>query len=281
MMRPTAHRRPTPQGAERFASGVVSVLLAGLVILAWFAGSARTGAPIRTLGWLASSHSVGSDVATSVALASARSVLGGFAAMAMIACALAAHGRAVPRRLSRMIPVLFIMGLVDALAWPAGASGASTPASEQDGPKVDEAGGTAVIRPVPDASAPTAPMSGTTTSTIPRGTPAVTTAVTAPGPTSTPDRAAAEPRSRGQNSTCDDAAWLADPAETWIDAATDHLQDRLGRTPTEAEVDRYFAQCVRANSALLADQDHPDVVFPGQRLEFPAPDGTGSIPSTL
>jgi hypothetical protein len=42
-----------------------------------------------------------------------------------------------------------------------------------------------------------------------------------------------------------------------------------GRTPSDAEVHRYWEALIERNRDRLADADNPDLIFPGQRFELP------------
>jgi hypothetical protein len=48
-----------------------------------------------------------------------------------------------------------------------------------------------------------------------------------------------------------------------------------GRPPSDAEVDGYWTALIAANHTRLAHGDDPDLVFPGQIFELPAPPGAG------
>jgi len=65
----------------------------------------------------------------------------------------------------------------------------------------------------------------------------------------------------------------------WTTVAGDHLWhiaettlvEAWGRAPTDAEVTPYWEAVVEANRANLADQANPDLIYPGQVFQLPAP----------
>jgi nucleoid-associated protein YgaU len=54
----------------------------------------------------------------------------------------------------------------------------------------------------------------------------------------------------------------------WSIAATT-LAGAWGRTPSDAEADRYWTAVVAANRSRLANRDDPDLIFPGQVFQLP------------
>ena len=48
-----------------------------------------------------------------------------------------------------------------------------------------------------------------------------------------------------------------------------------GRVPSDAEVDDYWTRLIAVNRVRLAHGDDPDLVFPGQVFELPAPPPAG------
>jgi hypothetical protein len=47
------------------------------------------------------------------------------------------------------------------------------------------------------------------------------------------------------------------------------LERRLGRAPTDTEIDPYWRAVIEANRDRLVDRAEPDIIFPGQRIALP------------
>ncbi|MEJ7584497.1 MAG: hypothetical protein WKF43_10535 [Acidimicrobiales bacterium] len=69
------------------------------------------------------------------------------------------------------------------------------------------------------------------------------------------------------------------PTAAWTTAAGDHLwhiaeatlAEAWGRPPTDTEVLPYWQSVVEANRSRLADRANPDLIYPGQVFDLPAP----------
>jgi DNA-binding SARP family transcriptional activator len=68
------------------------------------------------------------------------------------------------------------------------------------------------------------------------------------------------------------------PGESFWQISEDRLARAYGRTPTDAEVDRYHDEMIGRNRDRLADPANPDLIFPAQELVTPAlhSDGHGN-----
>lgn len=60
------------------------------------------------------------------------------------------------------------------------------------------------------------------------------------------------------------------PGESFWVISKDRLKARLGRSPTDAEVDRYHDEMIEENRDRLADPGNPDLIFTAQELITPA-----------
>lgn len=65
--------------------------------------------------------------------------------------------------------------------------------------------------------------------------------------------------------------WQAQPGEHFWSMAEQVLEASWGRAPTDAEVTPYWEHMVELNRGRLADPGNPDLVYPGQEFEVPAP----------
>lgn len=65
--------------------------------------------------------------------------------------------------------------------------------------------------------------------------------------------------------------WTVKPGDCFWSIADDVLTARWGRSPTDAEIVPFWRRLVDANRHQLAHGGHPDLVFPGQVFEVPAP----------
>jgi hypothetical protein len=124
---------------------------------------------------------------------------------------------------------------------------------------------------LPAAFAQPAPTTTTTTTTAAAapGPPATVTMhlmtpadqmPTAPAPEVTPPPAA----------TATDR-WTVRPGECFWTIAESVLSRTWGRAPTDAEIVPYWQRLIVANGAALAHPGNPDLIFPGQVFEIPAP----------
>jgi nucleoid-associated protein YgaU len=69
--------------------------------------------------------------------------------------------------------------------------------------------------------------------------------------------------------------WVIRPGDNLWSVAEATLARAWGRPPSDAEVDSYWTTLVAANRIRLAHGDDPDLVFPGQIFELPAPPAAG------
>ncbi len=67
------------------------------------------------------------------------------------------------------------------------------------------------------------------------------------------------------------ATWLIRPGDSLWSVAEATLARAWGRGPSDAEVDDYWTRLVSVNRMRLVHGDDPDLVFPGQVFELPAP----------
>jgi nucleoid-associated protein YgaU len=71
------------------------------------------------------------------------------------------------------------------------------------------------------------------------------------------------------------APWVIRPGDNLWSVAETTLVRAWGRVPSDAEVDDYWTGLIAVNRARLAYGDDPDLVFPGQVFELPAPPPAG------
>lgn len=130
---------------------------------------------------------------------------------------------------------------------------------------------------------------GLATAALSVGSP--TTSATAPPPTAATVTMAAQadaghvvmiPLSeRGETMTpvADVPVPQPDEPQQWTTQRGDHfwsiaeqvLRDAWGRTPTDAEIVRYWDALITANQSRLADPGNPDLIYPGQTFTVPPP----------
>lgn len=65
--------------------------------------------------------------------------------------------------------------------------------------------------------------------------------------------------------------WQTQPGEHFWSMAEQVLEASWERAPTDAEVTPYWQQLVETNRGRLADPGNPDLIYPGQEFEVPAP----------
>ncbi|HEV2758647.1 MAG TPA: hypothetical protein VGV86_03670 [Acidimicrobiales bacterium] len=65
--------------------------------------------------------------------------------------------------------------------------------------------------------------------------------------------------------------WTVKPGECFWSIADSVLTERLGRSPTDAEIVPYWQRLIAGNRSELVQPDNPDLVLPGQVLTVPAP----------
>lgn len=111
----------------------------------------------------------------------------------------------------------------------------------------------------PAAPTPTAGLPGTVT--MHQLSPAYP--VPAPVPSAIPGVTPSAPRSSER--------WTVEPGQCFWSIAESVLATHLGRGPSEAEIVPYWRRLVEANRSELAHRDNPDLIFPGQVFEVPAP----------
>jgi len=129
-----------------------------------------------------------------------------------------------------------------------------------------------------------APVAATTTTTVAGVTPPTITTTTSrstassstalPSTTSTPAAPAPAPTLAPVPTP---PAVAVPSADTWQIAPGDHLWSvaettvtmRIGRTPTDREVSRYWRRLISANRSALIDPANPDLVVVGQLIHLP------------
>jgi nucleoid-associated protein YgaU len=136
----------------------------------------------------------------------------------------------------------------------------STPIMRRLPPDTPTTTGTAPPAPTPPAPAP--PPPGT-------AAPAQAPAAQAQPPPATAAPAQA-PTSQAQPAT-----WVIRPGDNLWSVAEATLVRAWGRVPSDAEVDGYWTRLIAVNGVRLAHGDDPDLVFPGQVFELPAPPPVG------
>jgi hypothetical protein len=65
--------------------------------------------------------------------------------------------------------------------------------------------------------------------------------------------------------------WTVKPGECFWTIAESVLTRTWGRAPTDAEIVPYWERLIAANRATLAHPANPDLIFPGQVFDVPAP----------
>ena len=65
--------------------------------------------------------------------------------------------------------------------------------------------------------------------------------------------------------------WTVKPGQCFWSIAEAVLTERWGRAPSDAEIVPYWRRLIDANRHELAHGDNPDLVFPGQVFQVPAP----------
>ena len=67
------------------------------------------------------------------------------------------------------------------------------------------------------------------------------------------------------------AQWTVKPGECFWSIADSVLTERLGRSPSDAEIVPYWQRLIDANRHELVQRDNPDLIRPGQGFTVPAP----------
>jgi nucleoid-associated protein YgaU len=62
---------------------------------------------------------------------------------------------------------------------------------------------------------------------------------------------------------------VVQPGDSMWSIARHELRGRLGRQPTNAEVDPYWRSLIEANRDQLVDPGNPDLIYPGQAFLLP------------
>jgi hypothetical protein len=101
-----------------------------------------------------------------------------------------------------------------------------------------------------------------------------TTTATAP-PAPTPPAPAPPPPATAASAEARPATWVIRPGDNLWSVAEATLVRVWGRVPSDAEVDDYWTRLIAVNRVRLAHGDDPDLVFPGQVFELPAPPPAG------
>lgn len=69
-----------------------------------------------------------------------------------------------------------------------------------------------------------------------------------------------------------EATWTTQTGDHLWGIAASHLQDRLGVTPSDADITDYWQRLIDANRNRLADPGNPDLIYPGQEFILPPTD---------
>jgi hypothetical protein len=101
-----------------------------------------------------------------------------------------------------------------------------------------------------------------------------TTTATAP-PAPTPPAPAPPPSATAAPAQAPPLAWVIRPGDNLWAVAEATLLRAWGRLPSDAEVDDYWTRLIAVNRVRFAHGDDPDLVFPGQVFELPAPPPAG------
>lgn len=72
--------------------------------------------------------------------------------------------------------------------------------------------------------------------------------------------------------------WFVQPGDHFWHIAEATLADAWGRAPTDAEIVPYWRQLVEVNRPRLVDQSNPDLIYPGQVFDLPAPPAAPASP---
>jgi hypothetical protein len=76
-----------------------------------------------------------------------------------------------------------------------------------------------------------------------------------------------------QSQPASTSTWVVRPGDNLWSVAAATLAGSWGRTPSDAEVDRYWTALIAANRSRLANSDDPDLIFPGQVFQLPPTPG--------
>lgn len=126
----------------------------------------------------------------------------------------------------------------------------------------------------------TAPSAATSTTVGPVGTPSTITmhrlgptdSIPAPSP-AVPEVSpvSAPPASATPQPAAVAGTWTVQPGQCFWSIAESVLAKAWGRPPTDAEIVPYWNRLIAANGAALVHPADPDLVFPGQVFQVPAP----------
>jgi nucleoid-associated protein YgaU len=126
----------------------------------------------------------------------------------------------------------------------------------------------------PAWAAPGVPAGPTSPTPIMRRLPTTAPPTTAP-PTTAPPAIAPAPLLTAPPAQAAPATWVIRPGDNLWSVAEATLVRAWGRVPSDAEVDDYWTGLIAINRGRLAHSDDPDLVFPGQVFELPAPPPAG------
>jgi len=146
---------------------------------------------------------------------------------------------------------------------------ASTPAPSPPPAQRQRAHSDDIARFHLDASPP-AP-SPTTTRSAPRPAPTPTHTRSSPPAPRSPAarRRTASPRHRPSLTHTGAPTWTVRPGDHLWGIAAATLRQRLGRVPTDAEVEPYWRRLIDLNRSRLVDPGNPDLIFPTQVFDLP------------
>jgi hypothetical protein len=83
------------------------------------------------------------------------------------------------------------------------------------------------------------------------------------------------PVSAGEPAQPPPATWVTRPDDSLWSIAAAALEQRLGRPPSDEEVEPYWQELISQNRSRLEDPADPDLIFPGQVFLLPQIPGSG------
>jgi nucleoid-associated protein YgaU len=83
--------------------------------------------------------------------------------------------------------------------------------------------------------------------------------------------AAAPPLPADADRTGQAATWTVEPGDSLWRIAEQTLARTWRRAPHDTEIDPYWRRVVEMNRHRLSDPSNPDLIFPGQVFDVPAP----------
>lgn len=128
------------------------------------------------------------------------------------------------------------------------------------------AGPATMVQAAVAQAAPAPPVtSGLTMHRLGPGETTAPQAVPLPAPTPVPGAAIAPPADEGRG------RWTVRPGDCFWTIAESVLTSSWNRAPTDAEIVPYWQRLIAANRSALASPGDPNLIYPGQVFEIPAP----------